>query len=70
MNDIEDKNVVLLSIPEVRERLGGIGRTLVWRLVTDGDLDGVKIGARSFVVEASVDAYIRSQLDRAAEARL
>jgi len=33
----------------------------VWRLLGDGQLQGVRIGARSFVLESSVEDFIARQ---------
>jgi excisionase family DNA binding protein len=44
--------------------LGGIDRTTVWRLVKHGDLTRVRIGSRSLITRASVEAYVRSQAKR------
>lgn len=63
MNEPSEPKSQLISIPQVRERLGGIGRTTVWRLITAGDLQGVKVGGRSFVLESSVEDFVARQVD-------
>ena len=63
MDEIAEVKVQLLSIEEVRDRLGGIGRTTVWKLIGDGDLRRVKIGARSLVLESSLVDYVAGQVE-------
>ena len=46
--------------PEAMERLGGSGRTTLWRLIKDGHLARVNIGRRAFVTAESLDAYVAS----------
>lgn len=49
----------LLSIAEVRARLGGCHRATVYRMVAAGDLPApVKIGTRSTWPESEVEALI------------
>ncbi|MBO9523521.1 MAG: helix-turn-helix domain-containing protein [Nocardioidaceae bacterium] len=67
MNDFENATTDLLSIAEARSRLGGVGRTTIWKLVTEGKLQGIKVGARSFVLASSIDHFIDSQLTAASE---
>jgi len=62
MNDFENTSTDLLSIADARARLGGVGRTTIWKLVTEGKLQGIKVGARSFVLASSIDNFIDSQL--------
>lgn len=40
------------------DRLGGIGRTTLYKLIDDGALVRVNIGRRAFVTGESIDAYI------------
>lgn len=47
----------LLSIQQVRLRTGGISRSKVYQLIAAGDLKPVKIGRRTFVPEASLQAF-------------
>ena len=56
--------VLLVPIPEVRTRLGGLSRTTVYDLINAGELVKVKIGARGFVTADSITAYV----DRLTEA--
>ncbi|WP_207795566.1 helix-turn-helix domain-containing protein [Cryobacterium zongtaii] len=47
----------LLSQDEVAHRLS-ISRTTVWRLLKDGELESVRIGARTFVSKSSLDQFL------------
>ena len=40
---------LLHPIPEARQLLGGIGHTMFYRMVKDGEIRLTKIGSRSFV---------------------
>jgi excisionase family DNA binding protein len=48
-----------------RLRLGGIGRSMFYELVSSGDLRSVKIGKRRLVPEQAICEYI-ARLERAA----
>ena len=48
---------LLLSVKEVRVKLGGLSDTTVRDLVRRGKLDGRKAGARLVITAASVDRY-------------
>jgi predicted DNA-binding transcriptional regulator AlpA len=47
----------LVSIPEVKERVGGLSRSRIYQLIRDGELQRVKIGARAFVTEESLSSF-------------
>lgn len=47
----------LVSVNIARAILGGIGRTKLYELIGSGDLRTVKLGGRTFFVEAEVIAY-------------
>lgn len=49
---------LLVPIPETQEALGGVGRTTVWKLVKDKQLEQVNIGRRSFITAESLEAYV------------
>ncbi len=49
---------LLVPIPDSQARLGGIGRTTLWKLVRDGELEQVSIGRRAFITEASLSAFV------------
>jgi excisionase family DNA binding protein len=48
----------LSSIEDVRQRLGGVGRSQVNWLITTGELRSVKIGRRRLVPESAILEYI------------
>ncbi len=48
----------LVSIPETRQVLGGIGHTTVYELVNRGEIVKVNIGRRGFITSESLEAYI------------
>lgn len=54
----------LVSIPEARHVLGGIGHTTVYELINRREIVKVNIGRRGFITSESLDAY----LDRLSEA--
>jgi hypothetical protein len=45
---------LLVSIPEARRLLGGIGRTLAYELIKEKRLKTVKIHRRQFVLRSSI----------------
>jgi excisionase family DNA binding protein len=49
-----------------RERLGGIGRSLFWELISSKELRSVKIGKRRLVPEQAICEYI-ARLERQAD---
>jgi hypothetical protein len=49
---------MLYPISEVRQKLGGISPTTFYQLVADEQIAVVKIGRRSFVTAADLDAYV------------
>ncbi|NMM45956.1 helix-turn-helix domain-containing protein [Rhodospirillaceae bacterium KN72] len=51
---------MLVSIPEARRQLGGIGNTLFYELVNNRDvpIHLVKIGRRSMVRQSDLESYI------------
>lgn len=49
---------VLYSIREFRE-LTGIGRTQIYELLKHGDLEAVKVGKRTFITAAQVEAWVK-----------
>ena len=48
----------LVSIPDARAELGGIGHTTIYDLFKDNQLVKVNIGRRSFVTSESLAAYV------------
>ncbi|MGA9357879.1 MAG: helix-turn-helix domain-containing protein [Mycobacterium sp.] len=50
----------ILSLPQAQAALGGIGLTMVYKLIDSGSIQRVKIGRRAFITQASIDAFIAS----------
>jgi predicted DNA-binding transcriptional regulator AlpA len=48
----------LVSIPETRQMLGGIGHTTVYQLIKRGEIVKVNIGRRGFVTSESIEAFM------------
>jgi hypothetical protein len=48
----------LVSIPEARQVLGGIGHTTIYELINRGEIVKVNIGRRGFITADSLDAYV------------
>jgi excisionase family DNA binding protein len=49
---------ILIPIPDVAKRLGGVHQKTVRNMITRGELRAVKVGSRVMVPETEVDAYI------------
>lgn len=56
-----------LRMPELRKKLGGIGRSTVWRWVRDGRLpQPIRLGGRFSVwPEDAIDAVLKKQATQA-----
>jgi hypothetical protein len=54
----------LVSIPDTRAVLGGIGHTTMYDLIKRREVVKVKLGRRSFITAESIAAYV----DRLSEA--
>jgi predicted DNA-binding transcriptional regulator AlpA len=61
---MSDRAKRLVSIPESREILGGIGHTTMYELIKRGEVTKVSIGRRRFITSESLAAY----MDRITEA--
>jgi hypothetical protein len=48
----------LVSIPEARRELGGIGHSTLYELVNRGELVKVKIGRRGLITAQSIQDYV------------
>ena len=48
----------LVSIPEAREVLGGIGHSTIYELIKRGELTKVNIGRRGLITAESLAAYM------------
>lgn len=49
---------LLMPIGEARAALGGVGRTMIYDLISRGEIQKVNIGRRGFVTAASLVAYV------------
>lgn len=45
---------------KAQAKLGGIGGTKLWELITTGKLEAVRLGGRTFITSSSLDAFIAS----------
>ncbi len=50
----------LLNLQHAQAALGGIGLTLLYKLIDSGSIKRVKIGRRAFITQASIDAFVAS----------
>ncbi len=48
------------TVEDAGRRLGGIGRTTVYGLIATGKLEAVKLGSRTLITAASIDALLAS----------
>jgi hypothetical protein len=49
---------LIVPIPEVMHSAGGISRSKLYQLIRDDELQLVKIGRRSFITQASLQAFV------------
>ncbi len=54
---------VLLPLPDVARRLGGVHENTVRKLIARGELRVTRVGARVFVSDTELDAYIDRNTD-------
>jgi excisionase family DNA binding protein len=57
--NVGDNDALLLSIAATQRTLGGLHRETIGRLIRKGHLTRVKIGSRSLITRASVDAFVQ-----------
>lgn len=55
---------VLVPIEGTQEKLGGIGRSTVYKLVNEGKLTKVNIGRRGFITADSIRTYVTSLTEK------
>ncbi len=55
----------LLSIQDAQERLGGLSRRTLFRLIARGTLGSVHVGRRTMIPLASLEAYLAELTDQA-----
>jgi excisionase family DNA binding protein len=48
------------TVDAARARLGNIGRTTIYHLIAKGKLDAMKLGSRTLITAASIDALLIS----------
>jgi hypothetical protein len=58
---------LLIPVPLVQHKLGGLGLTKTYELFGEGELEVVHIGRRAFVTAESLQAYIERLRSAAAE---
>jgi hypothetical protein len=58
LEQISTPERLLYPYEEARERLGGIGRSTLYKLVERGDLVNVKIGRHSFITGDSISTFV------------
>lgn len=58
----EAEDRLLLTVEEAARRLG-IGRSLAWRLVRNGDLPSVRLGRLVRVPRRSLEAWLGAQCE-------
>jgi len=61
MTTLVDPGPLLDSVPGAQARLGGIGRSQLYELLAQGELESVKIGRRRMITVASMVAYVDRQ---------
>jgi predicted DNA-binding transcriptional regulator AlpA len=59
----------LLSIPQARKYLGGLGQSTIYEKMVRGELEACRIGGRSFITRRSCDALITRGIRCSSSAR-
>lgn len=49
-----------LSISNTGDALGGLSRATIYRMIARKELEAVKVGTRTLVTMASIEAYVAS----------
>lgn len=47
-----------LSIPETGKTLGGTSRATIYRMINRGELEAIKLGARTIITTESIEARV------------
>ena len=68
--DDGDGGRILVPYNEARHKLGGLGRTTLYGLIEQGELERVNVGRRGFVTAKSIAAYVDRLSEKAAVDRL
>lgn len=58
---------LLFNEEQARERLGNIGHSLFWRLISTGELESVSIGRRRLVPADALEHFVAKRREAAAE---
>ena len=53
----EEAMDVLLPFSQAQSKVK-LGRTMIYKLMAEGDLERIKIGTRTFITESSLNSYI------------
>ena len=61
LEDLMDRQRLLLTIPEVASRLG-LGRSLVYQLVMKGQINSIKVGRARRVPVTELELFIRDRM--------
>ena len=61
-----NEEALLVPVSQVAALLGGLSRTSVYNLMSNGDLEHVKLGTRSFVTRSSIVALVERLREEAA----
>ncbi len=56
---------ISLSVDEACQSLG-IGRTLLYRLISEKKIESFKVGRRTLISHAGLHAYVMSEMEKAA----
>lgn len=60
------KNSKLLSVKKTRKKLG-VGKTTVYKLISEELISSIKVGRRRLILFDSVEDYIKNRLDGGAQ---
>ncbi len=58
---------ILHPARDAREALGGISRQTMWRLVSRGEIEVVRIGSRIYVEDSEIERFIDERRARVAQ---
>ena len=52
----------LITFPEAQVKVP-VGRTKLYKLIAEGELERIKIGSRTFITASSLDLYIERTIE-------
>jgi excisionase family DNA binding protein len=58
----QETDIVLWTTKTACQKLGGIHRATLYRLINNGTLKAVKVGSRTMIVASSVRKFLANQL--------